>query len=65
MHSVTGYVRQRHGLDSDPQTNQPQHELGDNFQLSFDRPGEFVLNCKLHSTVQRDGDRLRPRPATR
>jgi len=52
MHSVTGTSDNAIGLDSDPQTNQPQHKLGDTFQLSFDRPGEFVLNCKLHSTVK-------------
>ena len=52
MHSVTGTSDNAVGLDSDPQTNQPKHELGDTFRLSFDRPGEYVLNCKLHSTVK-------------
>lgn len=52
MHSVTGESANAAGLDSDPQTNQPQHELGDSFQLSFGQPGVYRLQCKLHSTVQ-------------
>ena len=52
MHSVTGTSDNAIGLDSDPQTNQPQHELGDKFQLTFEQPGEYVFNCKLHSTVK-------------
>ena len=52
MHSVTGTSDNAVGLDSDPQTNQPKHDLGDTFQLTFDEPGEYVLNCKLHSTVK-------------
>lgn len=52
MHSVTGTSDNAIGLDSDPQTNQPKHELGDKFQLTFNKPGVYVLNCKLHSTVK-------------
>ena len=52
MHSVTGTSDNAVGLDSDPQTNQPKHDLGDTFRLDFDQPGEYVLNCKLHSTVK-------------
>lgn len=52
MHSVTGDSANAAGLDSDPGTNQPIHDLGDSFQLSFDQPGTYELNCKLHSTVR-------------
>lgn len=52
MHSVTGDSANAAGLDSDPATNQPIHDLGDSFQLSFDQPGTYELNCKLHSTVR-------------
>ena len=51
MHSVTGISPDSHGLDSDPTTNQPQHPIGDSFQLSFDRPGTYTFQCKLHSSV--------------
>ncbi|MDQ3102961.1 MAG: plastocyanin/azurin family copper-binding protein [Actinomycetota bacterium] len=52
MHSVTGESANAKALDSDPGTNQPIHDLGDEFQLSFDQPGAYVLQCKLHSTVK-------------
>jgi plastocyanin len=52
MHSVTGQPPNATAIDSDPQTNQPQHELGDSFQASFDQPGTYLLQCKLHSTVR-------------
>jgi len=52
MHSVTGKSDNAEGIDSDPLINQPQHDLGDSFQASFDEPGTYVLACKLHSTVR-------------
>jgi plastocyanin len=52
MHSVTGQPPNATAIDSDPQTNQPQHDLGDTFQASFDQPGTYLLQCKLHSTVR-------------
>jgi plastocyanin len=52
MHSVTGDNAAAAGLDSDPQTNQPQHQVGDTFQLDFDEPGRYEFRCKLHSTVR-------------
>lgn len=52
MHSVTGESDNAKGIDSDPQTNQPIHFLGDSFEASFDQPGTYVLDCKLHSTVR-------------
>lgn len=51
MHSVTGISSSARGLDSDPTTNQPQHPIGDSFQLSFDTPGTYTFQCKLHSSV--------------
>lgn len=52
MHSVTGESDNARDLDSDPGTNQPIHDLGDQFRLDFDQPGTYVLDCKLHSTVK-------------
>jgi plastocyanin len=52
MHSVTGQTPNATGIDSDPQTNQPQHEIGSSFQATFDQPGVYRLQCKLHSTVR-------------
>lgn len=52
MHSVTGNSTNSTGLDSDPQTQQPNHDIGDSFQLSFNSPGTYSFHCKLHSTVK-------------
>ncbi len=52
MHSITGDSPDSAGLDSDPQTNQPQHRIGDSFRLDFDEPGVYSFRCKLHSTVR-------------
>ena len=52
VHSVTGDSPNAAGLDSDPQTSLPHHQIGDSFQLSFDSPGTYAFACKLHSTVR-------------
>jgi plastocyanin len=51
MHSITGDSPNAKGIDSDPQTNQPQHRIGDTFRVDFDNPGTYSFRCKLHSTV--------------
>lgn len=51
MHSITGDSPDSNGIDSDPQTNQPQHKIGDTFRVDFDKPGTYSFRCKLHSTV--------------
>lgn len=51
MHSVTGNSPAAAGMDSDPQTNQPQHRVGDTFRLDFSSPGTYRFRCKLHSGV--------------
>jgi plastocyanin len=51
-HSVTGISPNALQWDSDPQTNQPQHRLGDSYAVSFDKPGVYEFRCKLHSTVR-------------
>ncbi|MBK5117565.1 MAG: hypothetical protein JJE23_11680 [Thermoleophilia bacterium] len=51
MHSITGDSPDSEGIDSDPQTNQPQHKIGDTFRVDFDKPGTYSFRCKLHSTV--------------
>ena len=52
MHSVTGTSANDAGEDSDPGTNQPHHQPGDNFQLTFDQPGTYTFQCKLHPSVR-------------
>jgi plastocyanin len=52
MHSITGTSSNAFGVDSDPQTNEPRHAIGDNFQVDFDEPGTYKFHCKLHSTVK-------------
>lgn len=52
MHSVTGDSPNAAGLDSDPQTGQPNHDIGDEFRLDFNTPGTYRFRCKLHSTVR-------------
>jgi plastocyanin len=52
MHSVTGDSPSSAGLDSDPNTGNPNHKIGDSFQLEFDQPGVYRFHCKLHSLVK-------------
>jgi plastocyanin len=52
VHSVTGDSANDAGIDSDPGNPLPQHMIGDNFQVSFDKPGIYQFRCKLHSTVR-------------
>jgi plastocyanin len=51
LHSITGTNSAAEGLDSDPGTLWPDHEVGDTFQLTFDQPGTYEFQCKLHSLV--------------
>ena len=51
MHSITGQPPNATQWDSDPGTL-PQHDIGDNFQLSFDKPGVYRFQCKIHSLVR-------------
>jgi plastocyanin len=52
MHSVTGDSPNAAGLDSDPGNPQPNHKIGDHFELDFNKPGTYKFRCKLHSTVR-------------
>lgn len=52
MHSVTGDSPNAAGLDSDPNTSNPNHRIGDSFRLDFNKPGTYQFRCKLHSTVR-------------
>ncbi len=52
MHSVTGTSGNDKGVDSDPNTNEPQHQIGDNFKVDFSKPGVYTFQCKLHSSVR-------------
>jgi plastocyanin len=51
MHSVTGTSTNDQGIDSDAGRDQPDHPLGDSFQLTFNTPGAYTFQCKLHSVV--------------
>ena len=75
MHSVTGDLGQRRSRwDSDPGTAEPDHRVGDSFKLTFDQPGVYEFQCKLHPVVHgevivsdtpgRPGRRPGPDPAT-
>ena len=51
MHSVTGQPPNAGQWDSDP-GSLPQHNIGDTYQLTFDQPGEYEFQCKIHSLVR-------------
>ncbi len=51
MHSVTGITPNDQGVDSDPETNEPEHRIGDHFRVSFSHPGIYQFQCKLHPIV--------------
>lgn len=50
MHSVTGRPPNATQWDSDPGTL-PQHSIGDDYAVSFDKPGVYRFQCKIHSLV--------------
>jgi plastocyanin len=52
MHSVTGDSSSSAGMDSDPNVSVPRHQIGDSFQLTFNTPGNYSFQCKLHPTVR-------------
>ncbi len=52
MHSVTGQSANAIQWDSDPNTNEPEHKIGDSYQIAFDKPGVYRFQCKLHSSVR-------------
>jgi plastocyanin len=52
VHSVTGVSANDRDIDSDAGNPLPNHPIGDSFQVSFDQPGTYLFQCKLHSTVR-------------
>jgi plastocyanin len=52
LHSVTGTSPNDAGWDSDPGQSTPRHDLGDTFKLTFNRPGTYTFQCKLHASVR-------------
>jgi plastocyanin len=52
MHSVTGTSPNDAGWDSDPGQSTPRHDLGDTYQLTFNQPGNYTFQCKLHPGVR-------------
>ena len=51
IHSVTGVSSNAEGWDSDPGNPLPNHDLGFTYQLTFDSPGTYQFQCKLHPLV--------------
>jgi len=51
MHSVTGQPPNATQWDSDPGTL-PQHNVGDDYEINFDKPGVYEFQCKIHSLVR-------------
>jgi plastocyanin len=52
MHSVTGTSDNDRNIDSDAGINTPNHPLGDTFRLTFNHPGTYRFQCKLHPGVR-------------
>ncbi len=52
LHSVTGTSPNDAGWDSDAGASTPRHDLGDTYQLTFNQPGTYTFQCKLHSSVR-------------
>jgi plastocyanin len=52
MHSVTGVSPNDTGTDSDPNTNEPDHKVGFTFTVTFNVPGTYNFQCKLHPIVR-------------
>lgn len=51
MHSITGQPPNASQWDSDRGTL-PRHNIGDRYQVSFDEPGTYQFQCKIHSLVR-------------
>lgn len=51
-HSVTGISPNDESLDSDPGRALPLHPAGDRFSLTFNQPGVYEFQCKLHAIVR-------------
>lgn len=51
-HSVTGISADDLQWDSDPGTDAPFHQPGDNYTLQFSQPGTYLFQCKLHASVR-------------
>ena len=52
LHSVTGTSANDAGWDSDPGQSTPRHDIGDTYQLTFNQPGTYTFQCKLHASVR-------------
>lgn len=51
QHSVSGLPTNATQWDSDPGGVRP-HPLGDTFKVTFDQPGVYTFQCKLHNSVR-------------
>jgi plastocyanin len=51
-HSVTGISSGDESLDSDPGRAVPVHRAGDRFSLTFNTPGTYEFQCKVHAIVR-------------
>jgi plastocyanin len=51
QHSVTGQTANAKAIDSDPRRT-PEHAVDDRFKVTFDQPGVYEFQCKLHAIVR-------------
>ena len=54
VHSVTGVSPNAQQWDSDPGNPLPNHNLGFTYQVTFDSPGIYHFQCKIHPLVGGD-----------
>ncbi|MBK5233443.1 MAG: hypothetical protein JJE13_10740 [Thermoleophilia bacterium] len=52
QHSVTGQDLNAEQWDSDAGNSNPFHGLGDSYEVTFNQPGIYTFQCKLHSSVR-------------
>jgi len=48
----TGVTTDASQWDSDPTTNYPAHNPGDEYKVTFDHPGTYLFVCKVHQSVR-------------
>lgn len=52
QHSVTGQPPNATQWDSDPNQSMPIQALGREYKVTFDEPGVYFFQCKIHTSVQ-------------
>ena len=52
MHSITGQPPNARRSGTPTRANLPKHNIGDDYRISFDKPGVYRFQCKIHSLVR-------------